>query len=388
MSPENSRDWKTFEKDPKITTTGAGSEHEEEADSSSDYESSADEKEGIPAPTMSTSGAGGDGDEPNNESSTSEDGDDDEDDDMPSLVNERDDEDGGPFAFKVRYRTNDINIRRNGPLAFPGDEQHPVDEAEVEKEITEALHSYHYQVPTLGPYPDNSQFSYSKVQEGDTRNTVDCDTTQWKGLTIPDLEVTAIKYKDLTTAEDERRESNQLYVREHQKEYNPAHLESLVTDGLQGIFPGLVDHLSKELAPHCLIPVQSIPWHERPVDNAMLRNSLRVDASGAIPTCIGTYIEAYVDGYVHSSLILEPTKDILWWMDLNNDIKEHIRTQCPEYLRDQLLGVFFSCTPPVKKDRNTTWLRNSLLAHYPDNMYLVHLMDSKDVPGTFPPVLQ
>ena len=30
------------------------------------------------------------------------------------------------------------------------------------------------------------------------------------------------------------------------------------------------------------------------------------------------------------------------------------------------------------------WLRNSLLAHYPDNMYLVHLLDTKDVPGNFP----
>ena len=113
MSPENSRDWKTGEKDPKITTTGAGSDDEEEADSSSDYESSADEKEGIPAPTISTSGAGGDGDEPNNESSTS--GDEDDDDDIPSLVSESDDEDGGtdPIAFKVRFRTHKINIRRN-----------------------------------------------------------------------------------------------------------------------------------------------------------------------------------------------------------------------------------------------------------------------------------
>ncbi len=27
------------------------------------------------------------------------------------------------------------------------------------------------------------------------------------------------------------------------------------------------------------------------------------------------------------------------------------------------------------------WLRNSLLAHYPDNMYLVHPLDSVEIPG-------
>ena len=110
-------------------------------------------------------------------------------------------------------------------------------------------------------------------------------------------------------------------------------------DGLQDIFPRLVVNPSGEFAPHLLIPVEGIPWHERPVDNAMLRDSMKVDASGVTPTCIGTYIEAYVDGYVHSSLILEPTKDILLWMDLSADIKDHIRTQCPKFLRGQPLGV-------------------------------------------------
>jgi hypothetical protein len=155
-------------------------------------------------------------------------------------------------------------------------------------------------------------------------------------------------------------------------------------DGLHSIFPGLVINTSGGFVPHLPIPVKGIPWHERPVDNAMLRDSLKVDASGAMPTCIGTYIEAYVDGYVHSSLILEPTKDILSWMDLPNDNKEHFRTLCPAFLRDQPLKVFFSCSPPDQEDKYTMWLRNSLLAHYPDNMYLVHLMDSIDVSGVFP----
>ena len=83
---ENSRDWKTGDKDPKITTTGAGSDDDDEDDDGSsdwktgtnpmittsgaggdgnepNYESSADGKEGIPTPTIPTSGAGGDGDD-------------------------------------------------------------------------------------------------------------------------------------------------------------------------------------------------------------------------------------------------------------------------------------------------------------------------------------
>ena len=50
---------------------------------------------------------------------------------------------------------------------------------------------------------------------------------------------------------------------------------------------------------------------------------MNVVASGDIPTFTGTYIEAYVDGDVYSSIILEPTKDIISWMDLHNDIKEY-----------------------------------------------------------------
>jgi len=154
-------------------------------------------------------------------------------------------------------------------------------------------------------------------------------------------------------------------------------------DGLQSIFPRLAVNILGELAPHLLIPVKGIPWSERPVDNAMLRDSMKVVASGDIPTHTGTYIEAYVDDDVYSSIILEPTKDILSWMDMHIDIKEYIRTLCPEYLRAQPLKVLFYCTPPEKEDKYTMWLRNSLLVHYPDNMYLVHLMDSIDVPGDF-----
>ena len=66
-----------------------------------------------------------------------------------------------------------------------------------------------------------------------------------------------------------------------------------------------------------------------PVDNAMLRDLMKVVASGDIPTFTGTYIEAYVDEDVYSSIILEPTKDILSWMDLPDDVKENIRTLCP-----------------------------------------------------------
>jgi hypothetical protein len=121
-----------------------------------------------------------------------------------------------------------------------------------------------------------------------------------------------LKYSIL---EKERKKLNRIYVEDHQMSYNLSHLESIVMDGLQSIFSRLAVNTSGEFAPHLLIPVKGIPWHERPVDNAMLRDSLKVDASGAIPTCIGTYIEAYVDGYVHSSIILEPTKDILSLMD-------------------------------------------------------------------------
>jgi hypothetical protein len=152
-------------------------------------------------------------------------------------------------------------------------------------------------------------------------------------------------------------------------------------DGLQSIFPRLAVNILGELAPHLLIPVKGIPWSERPVDNAMLRDSMKVVASGDIPTHTGTYIEAYVDDDVYSSIILEPTKDILSWMDMHIDIKEYIRTLCPEYLRAQPLKVLFYCTPPEKEDKYTMWLRNSLLVHYPDNMYLVHLMDSIEIPG-------
>ena len=108
---------------------------------------------------------------------------------------------------------------------------------------------------------------------------------------------------------------------------------------------------------------------------------MKVVASGDIPTYTGTYIEACVDGNVYSSLILEPTKDILSWMDLPDDVKEYIRTLCRESLRGKPLKVFFSCTPPEEEDKYTMRLRNSLLAHYPDNMYLVHPLDSVEIPG-------
>ena len=54
------------------------------------------------------------------------------------------------------------------------------------------------------------------------------------------------------------------------------------------------------------------------------------------------------------------------------------------FLRGQPLAVFYSATPPTQRNKYTMWLRNSLPVHYPDNMYLVHLLDTKEVPGTFP----
>jgi hypothetical protein len=124
-----------------------------------------------------------------------------------------------------------------------------------------------------------------------------------------------ITYEDLTIALKERRKINRTYVEDHQMSYNPAQLESIVMDGLRSIYPRLAVKTLGEFAPHLLIPVKDIPWNEKPVDNAMLRDSMKVVASGDIPTYTGTFIEAYVDGDVYSTLILEPTKDILSWMD-------------------------------------------------------------------------
>jgi hypothetical protein len=139
---------------------------------------------------------------------------------MPPLVSESDgddDDETDPIAFKVEYKDTEINIRRNGPLALLRDAQNPLDEAEVEKEMTEALHSYLYQDPTIDSCPDNSQFSYSKAQDGDVRNTVDRNTAQWEGLTLPDLEFKDIIFEGLPIADKEREEPIRDYVKNHQK---------------------------------------------------------------------------------------------------------------------------------------------------------------------------
>ena len=87
-------------------------------------------------------------------------------------------------------------------------------------------------------------------------------------------------------------------------------------NGLQSIYPRLAVKTLGEFAPHLLlpiedIPIEGIPWNEKPVDNAMLRDSMNVAARGDIPTYTGTFIEAYVCEDVYSSQILEPSKNIL-----------------------------------------------------------------------------
>jgi hypothetical protein len=129
----------------------------------------------------------------------------------------------------------------------------------VEKEMTEALQAYLYKDPTMDPYLEGSRIYYSKVQDDDVRNTVERDTAQWKGLTLTDLVLKDITYEDLTIVNKERKKLNRAYVEDHQKSYNPAHLESIVIDGLQSIFPRLEVNTSGEFAPHLLIPVEGIP---------------------------------------------------------------------------------------------------------------------------------
>ncbi len=132
--------------------------------------------------------------------------------------------------------------------------------------------------------------------------------------------------------------------------YSPAQLESITMDGLRDIFRGSAVTALGEFAPYLLLPFKDIRWYEKPADNAMLRDSMSVVASGNIPTYTGTYIEACVGDDVYSTLVLESTKNILSWMDLHEVIKEHIKTMCPAHLRGQPLKVFFSCTPPEQED--------------------------------------
>ena len=133
------------------------------------------------------------------------------------------------------------------------------DKAVVEKEMTEALQAYLYQDRTMDPCPKGSRIYISKVQDNDVRNTIECDTAQWKGLTLPDLVRKDITYEDLTIAHKERRKLNRIYVEDHQMSYNPAQLGSIVLDGLQNIFPRLAVNTSGEFAPHLLIPAEGIP---------------------------------------------------------------------------------------------------------------------------------
>ncbi len=60
------------------------------------------------------------------------------------------------------------------------------------------------------------------------------------------------------------------------------------------------------------------------------------------------------------------------WMDLSDEVMNIIRTSCPVYLRNQPLKVFFSSGPPDDTDNYTTWLRDTLMVHFPDNKYHVH----------------
>ena len=97
-----------------------------------------------------------------------------------------------------------------------------LDNAVVEKEMTEALQSYLYQDRTKDPCPKGSRIYTPMVQDNDVRNTVECDTAQWKGLTLPDLVRKDITYEELTIAPKERRKINRIYVEDHQMSYNTA----------------------------------------------------------------------------------------------------------------------------------------------------------------------
>ena len=79
----------------------------------------------------------------------------------------------------------------------------------------------------------------SMVQDNDVRDTVEWDTAQWKGVTLPNLERKYITYEDLTIGSEERRKIKSIYVKDHQMSYNPAQLESITMDGLRDIFRGL-----------------------------------------------------------------------------------------------------------------------------------------------------
>ena len=72
---------------------------------------------------------------------------------------------------------------------------------------------------------------------------------------------------------------------------------------------------------------------------------------------------------VHEIRVMEPTSNVMHWMDLSVSITDVIQTSCPAYLYGQPLKVFFSSGPPEYADHYIMWLRNSLLVHFPDNKF-------------------
>jgi hypothetical protein len=221
------------------------------------------------------------------------------------------------------------------------------------------------------------------VQDHDERDTNCLITSFWEGVTlfVPGLKY--ITYNDLPIDHEERRGINRTYVNNHHLAFNPAQPESIVMDGLRDIFPRSAVSMAGKFSPYTLrYDLDNATWHEKPGDDNMLRLSINAAAEGGSPKYTATHMETVVGGETHSMYILEPRQDIISWMDMKEDTKELIRTMCPTYLRGQPLKVFMTGTPPDRDDQYTVWLRNSLLTHYPDNMYLVHLLDSLEPPDS------
>ncbi len=101
----------------------------------------------------------------------------------------------------------------------------------------------------------------------------------------------------------------------------------------------------------------------------MLRASINASENGLEPSYTSVWLQAQDMDRTIKVLFMKSTKDMLAWMDI-----EHSTIASPAWIFGQHLQVFY--TTLAKDQEEASWLRNCLIASYPDDTLLMHLKAS------------
>ena len=162
------------------------------------------------------------------------------------------------------------------------------------------------------------------------------------------------------------------YLTSHKQAFDPLLINMTAMLGIGRIFPVMVTLPSQRFTTS-LMSDETLSWGVTYPTDSMLRGTIDTSERGDDPTHTSVWLRTQGTDAVQEVRIIEPTRDILSFLDLNQNLTEMLRSRFPTRIWDQPLKVFYTSVAP---DPDTHWLRNTLIVEFPDNILLLHLKET------------